>query len=421
MTHSAEAYRPRLADPYLRDLMGSFPALMITGARATGKTTTARQHVVAVDRLDVPGTASAYQADPDSALRRAQKPLLVDEWQEVPGVLAAVKRAVDADSSPGQYLLTGSVRAQLTNETWAGTGRLIRMSMHGLTEREIAGPEAMIGPAFLDKVLTGNIDGLRLPPTPPALDDYVEMAVRGGFPDAAFKHRAPRAQRLWYASYIDDLITRDAAVVGHLKDPTKLRSYLTVLALNTAGLPTDASLYGAAGINAKTAAGYDQLLTNLYVLDLVPAWPATGNKLKALVKASKRYLLDTGLTAAAAALSAADIVNDPALLGRIFDAFGTAQLRAEIGLRDERVQTHHLRTDGGRHEIDLVLDMGRGRAIGIVFKAASTVTPHDFRHLRALAADLGDDFLAGIVLYTGSHVVQLGPRLYGIPLCALWS
>ncbi len=110
------AYQPRLADRYLADLMLSFPAVMITGARATGKTTSARQRVAQVAQLDEPGTANAFRADPDGALRRAERPLLIDEWQEVPEVLAAVKRSVDARPEPGQFVLTGSVRAELTTE-----------------------------------------------------------------------------------------------------------------------------------------------------------------------------------------------------------------------------------------------------------------------------------------------------------------
>jgi predicted AAA+ superfamily ATPase len=134
---AATTYRPRLADAYLDNLLGDCPAVLITGARATGKTTTAAQRVAQVERLDQPGTASAYRADPDAALRRAARPVLLDEWQEVPEVLAAVKRVVDVDATPGQFLLTGSVRAELTNETWAGTGRIVRTTMYGLTEREL--------------------------------------------------------------------------------------------------------------------------------------------------------------------------------------------------------------------------------------------------------------------------------------------
>ena len=84
---------------------------MLTGPRATGKTTTALRHVIDAVRLDRPGEASAFHADPDVALAARPTPLLIDEWHVVPAVLGAVKLAVDADPRPGRYIITGSVRA----------------------------------------------------------------------------------------------------------------------------------------------------------------------------------------------------------------------------------------------------------------------------------------------------------------------
>jgi predicted AAA+ superfamily ATPase len=125
------------------------------------------------------------------------------------------------------------------------------------------------------------------------------MGMRSGFPELAYRKRTEQSTGLWLTSYLDDLVTRDAALLDQRKDPAKLRRYLQVLSLNNAaGLPTDATLYTAASINAKTAAGYDQLLQNLQVLDKVPAWGT--NRLTSLVKAPKRYLLDPALAAAAA-------------------------------------------------------------------------------------------------------------------------
>ena len=421
MSPADRQYRPRLYDPVLADLLADFGAVMITGARATGKTTTARRFSTETARLDEPGTANAFRADPDVALRRAGRPLLIDEWQEVPEVLAAVKRAVDSDPAPGQFVLTGSVRAELTHETWAGTGRVIRMHMYGLTEREVRAGLDAHRTAFVERLATSGIDDLTVPPAPPSLDGYIEMALRGGFPELVYRLTTTRARRIWLRSYLDDLVTRDAAALGHSKDPSKLRAYLAVLALNNAGMPTDTSLYGVAGINAKTAASYDQLLTNLYVLDLVSAWPLTGNRLKALVRVPKRYLVDTGIAAAAAGVTVDDVLGDADLLGRFFDAFGTAQLRPESALMEAPPRMHHLRTHAGRQEIDLVFDLGRGRAVGIEFKASNAVNGPDARHLLALREDLGDRFLAGAVLYSGTQLYEIADRVYAVPLCAVWG
>lgn len=412
-------YRPRLADGYLAELLAGFPAVMITGARATGKTTTAAQRVAHIDRLDQPGTAAAYRADPDAALRRADRPLLLDEWQEVPEVLAAVKRVVDVDGTAGQFILTGSVRAELHTETWAGTGRTVRMSMYPVTERERSERLAADQPSFLERVAASGVADLRLPDEVPDIDAYVELALRGGFPEVAYRDRTERQRAIWLTSYLDDLITRDVEALDRSKDPAKLRRYLNVLALHNAGMPSDATLYRSADVNAKTAAGYDQLLRNLYVLDIVPAWAT--NRINRLVKAGKRYVVDTALAAAAAGLTRKAVLDDDDLLGRYFDAFATSQLRPEVALTQPRPGMHHLRLEAGRREVDLVVELGPGRVLGFEFKAGAAPDADDAKHLFWLRDQLGDEFVGGAVIHSGPAIYELGNRVFAIPLCALWA
>ncbi len=137
----SEQYTKRLIDARLRRLFAELPAILLTGPRATGKTTTAARL-----REGRSWSVSTGQPMPRRSRQtltrrcaRMREPVLLDEWQAVPGVLGAVKRAVDADPRPGSFLLTGSIRAELKGETWPGTGRLVRLRMFGLTERELAG------------------------------------------------------------------------------------------------------------------------------------------------------------------------------------------------------------------------------------------------------------------------------------------
>ena len=130
------AYLPRLIDPVIEQLFAELPALSIVGPRASGKTTTAARHVREVVRLDRDDEAVAFLADPDAAIATLREPVLFDEWQEVPGVLGAVKRAVDADPRPGRFILTGSVRAELDVATWPGTGRVVPLAMFPMTVGE---------------------------------------------------------------------------------------------------------------------------------------------------------------------------------------------------------------------------------------------------------------------------------------------
>lgn len=411
----ADRYVQRLADGVLPGLMESLPALLVVGPRATGKTTTARRYAKSVARLDRPAEAAVFKADPDAALRVFPEPLLLDEWQAVPEVLGAVKRAVDDDPRPGRFLLTGSVRADLDVQTWPGTGRVVRVPMYGLTVRELAGGSD--GPGFVDRLAAGDLDALTLPPDMPDLPGYIDAALMGGFPDSVVGTAAAE-RTLWLDGYLDQLLTRDAAGISG-RDPARLRRYFEALALNSADLADQSSLYQAARIDRKTADSYEALLINLLVLELVPAW--LSNRLSRLVKSAKRYLVDPALIGAALRLDVAAVLRDGNLLGRLLDTFVAAQLRPELALSRARPMLYHVRERSGRRELDLLVELAAQQVMAFEVKATAAPTRDDARHLSWLRDELGDRFVAGVVLHTGPGLFRLGERVFAIPIASIWG
>jgi predicted AAA+ superfamily ATPase len=412
----ASGYVPRLAEARLEQLFAELPALLIAGPRATGKTTTARRHARTVVRLDVTTEAGAFEADPDAALRALPEPVLLDEWQAVPDVLGAVKRAVDEGSGAGRFLLTGSVRAQLGAKTWPGTGRVVDVQMYGLTVRELVGK--LKGEPFLSRLAQADMDAFPASNDPPDLLGYIEFALRGGFPDAALGLSAD-SQRAWLEGYVNQLLTRDTELLDGVRDPRRLRLYFEALALSTAGLANSKTLYDAAHIDRKTALAYERLLTNLLVLDTLPAW--TSNRLSRLTRTGKRYLVDTSLVAAALKLDERAVLRDGDLLGRMIDTFVLAQIRPEVALSSFRPRLYHLRSRDGAHEVDLIAELSVGDVVAIEIKSAAAPTRGDARHLEWLRDRLGERFLAGAVLHTGPRPFRLSERIFALPIATLWA
>jgi predicted AAA+ superfamily ATPase len=408
-------YLPRLADRRLHQLVDRFAAISIVGPRACGKTTTARRIAQDTVRLDRPADAAGFRADPDTALAAVRTPVLLDEWQEVPEVLGAVKRAVDDARGVGRFILTGSVRAELDAATWPGTGRLVRLPMSTLCERELS--RRTEGRLFLDHLADTGVDEITSPDAW-NLRDYLEAATRGGFPEPALSLDADGRQD-WLESYLDQLVTRDAPTLGTARDPDRLRRYLEVEALSTAGQPTDTTMAAAAGVDRRTAAAYQQLLSNLLVLDVVPAW--TSNRLTRLARTPKRYLSDPSLVAGALRLDATGVLRDGDMLGRLLDTFVAAQVRAELPMATSRPRLYHAREQGGAHEVDLVVEFGGRRVAGIEVKATAAPRRSDAVHLEWMRKNVGDRFVAGVVLHTGSARIRFDETLWALPISSLWA
>jgi uncharacterized protein len=252
--------------------------------------------------------------------------------------------------TPGRYILTGSVRAELENQVWPGTGRLPQVPMYGMSVHQALGCAGM--PPFIDRVIGSGPGGVVAPDDPLTVRDYLDLMLAGSFPEPSLRIPAT-ARRRWFAGYVEQMITRDVPAVAPRRDPELLRRYLSVLAVNTAGIPAETTLWSAAGINAKTALAYQALFQRMFVPDLVPAW--FSNRIKRLVKAPKRYLVDPALVAAVLGLGKDAILYGPDMLGRLLDTFVAAQLRAELAASSNGPRLYHLREEQGRREVDRII------------------------------------------------------------------
>ena len=409
------AYVDRIVDPLIDRIVAGLPAALIVGPRAVGKTTTARRRGASMLRLDRPEDANLVRLDADAAVAGRSEPLVIDEWQLAPDVLAAVKRAVDDDSRPGRFLMTGSAGADLDAAGWPATGRVVRVPMFGFTVRERQ--RHGTAPPFIDALVEGRGEIARASAAE-TVRDYVALALRSGFPEASALDDDV-LRRLWLSSWVDQLVARDVQLGASGRDPVRVRRLLQAIAANTARVVSDATLYRAAAVTRVTGVAYDMLLETLFVTERLPAW--SSNRLTRLAKAPKRHLIEPALVGPLLGVDVDGVLRDSDLLGGLLESFVVAQLRSELAVSAGNPQMFHLRQADGRHEVDLLIERADGALVAIEVKATTTPTSGDARHLHWLRDALGDRVRAAVLLHAGRHAVPLGDGVVGLPIAAIWS
>jgi predicted AAA+ superfamily ATPase len=130
--------------------------------------------------------------------------------------------------------------------------------------------------------------------------------------------------------------------------------------------------------------------------------------------------VDSGLAASLIGQDEVRLSRQDGALGGLLESFAAMELARQATWATQVVDLYHYRTRD-QVEVDIVLENLRGEVVAIEVKAASTVRAEDFTGLRHLAARLGDDMIAGYVLYLGQQSLPFGPKMRALPLAALWE
>jgi uncharacterized protein len=409
---SMDRLYPRFAAEHLREALSDTPVVLIHGPRQSGKTTLARMvGGFAYFNFDDVVLVDAAAADPIGFMDDLPERAILDEVQRVPGLVPALKVAVDRCRTPGRFLLTGSANVLVVpklSESLAGRMEILRL--HPLAQCELTGR----APRFLDRLFAGAFRMGRSERLGTAL---VERLVAGGYP-AALARPKPSRRAAWYRDYIEALVQRDVRDLARIRGLDALPRLLSFAAAQTAQLLNVSELAGPFQLSRPTVREYLTLLERVFLIDELPPWHLS--RTSRLVKTPKLHPGDTGLGCALLGFDAATLGKDRKTLGRILETFVFQELRRQASWRDDDIRFHHFRDKDG-FEVDIVLERRAHELVGVEVKASATVTAADFRGLRKLKGAAGDRFTAGAVLYDGEAGVSFGDRLFAVPIRALWE
>ena len=226
MSLTPPGYRPRIIEKSLALHLGAFGAVEVRGPKWCGKTWLSLSQANSVARLDDASVRGAAELDPGLVLQ-GDEPHLIDEWQEVPPVWDAVRRAVDEGAGRcGRFLLTGSSTPAMDRVVHSGAGRIARLRMEPMTlfEQGISN-----GAASISALMRG--EDVPAAQSRASLGDVVESLCRGGWP--AVQERPAMLAGLVPSQYIEALC--DGADEKEGLDASYMRWMLYALARNDGG------------------------------------------------------------------------------------------------------------------------------------------------------------------------------------------
>lgn len=408
-----DAYIPRFVDTHLEQALSRSGAVELRGPRGVGKTTTALQVARTVFACQNADTAAAIRQDPRSALLGQRTPVLIDEWQEVPEVLWAVKEHLDTSNDPGRFIITGSLRGH-EGEQSPLTGRAEAIDMFPFSVAERRGVRTA---TLAERLFDGH--DIEVGDTDLGINDYVAIALESGYPNT-MSEVDPGARAARLRNRIDGTVNVDGLVGRH--DRSKLAVFVAAYALHSGGVVPLQRLCDDVGISSNTGRAYEALLSRTYLVADAPSFHH--NRISHLRRSSKRVLVDAGLLAAAWGVGADVISRSADLRGRLLETFVAAQLRAGALASSVRYSLGHLRRNG--REVDFVLDGGVRGVVAVEVKAGIHGGRKEARHLFWLRDQLGDSFAGGVVLHTGRrppHPLDGAStgRIWSVPVSALWA
>jgi len=342
-------YVPRELESQILRAARGFPAVVLTGPRRAGKTCLLKHLLprASYHLLEDPDAVARFRADPQGFLDGLRLPVILDEIQHVPELLAFVRARIDrAPQRKGLWFLTGSQESGL---------------MRGVTES-----------------MAGRAAVLQL--WPMSCRETPKASLRlGGYPEALAR---PRDASLWFSSYLQTYLERDVRALAAVHDLAVFRRFLGLVASRHGQILNRSDLAAPLGMSVPGVSRWLEILEATAQVLLVP--PYFENLGKRLIKSPKLYVADAGLACHLLGIETQPELERSPFLGALFEGFVASEIvKAQLNAGRRR-ELYYFRDQQGL-EVDFVVPWRGGGLRLIEAKASRTVTPSMAGPMRRLA------------------------------------
>lgn len=350
-------YKNRISDEELNRKLSASGAVLIRGAKACGKTESAKQLANSVLHLDRDEQAQLLFDTAPKRLLLGDTPRLIDEWQVIPKLWDHIRHEVDDRKKNAQFILTGSAHPEESAKMHSGAGRFTIVDMRTMSWQELG---LSTGLVKLSDLFEGK--PIEIQDDRTELELIVDQIIKGGFP-SLINSNVRQAMDVNRA-YVELLAEVDMSRVSDTRrDPQKIRSLLKSLARNTSTLVDNAVIgkdikaHESVGLSRPTLYDYLDTLHRLMILEDQPAWSTHIRSSYTLRNSPKRHFTDVSLAVAVLGANQQLLLNDLNFTGFLFESMVVHDLRVYAQANDAKV--YHYRDSSGL-EVDSIVQKYNG-------------------------------------------------------------
>lgn len=395
----------------IREASGTFPCLLLTGARQVGKTTLLKSLMpegMKYVTLDDYVLAEQARTDPQGFLEEMGEPLFIDEIQYAPQLFRAIKVRVDANRRNGMYWMTGSQRFRLMRDVSDSlAGRICVMELYTLSQREAGACPADV-PVFTPE------NWRDLAGSGPACDiqGLYERIWKGGYPELHKENAPPRD--LFFSSYLQTYVERDVQELSQVGNKGAFVKLIRAAAARTGQQLVYANLARDADVSPATAKQWLSILETSGLVTLLD--PYHVNSGKRLAKSPKLYFMDTGFCSWLAGWPSASSMQQSPYAGAILETWVFGQLWRNYTDHGFPLRMNYYRDSRGA-ELDFILTVN-GSLYPMEVKRSSTPRLQDLKATAGVPTGIFN-MQPGIVFCTARQSVPLAFGNLGFPISAL--
>jgi len=416
------AYIHRILEDTMKKTVKTRSLVYLNGMRQCGKSTLVQN--ISIDRklnyvtFDNPAQLLFARNDPSGFLQNLPENMLnvIDEVQLAHELFRNFKIAVDknrlVDKKEALYVLTGSANIfALPELADALVGRMAILTLFPFSVSEIK----ETGVNFLEKLWNDDLTPKKYPRA-----NIVSLISSATFPGIALDRKIDRFQ--WFNDYLTTLLQRDVRPLADIKNPENVYKLIVSLSQRAGGLLNNANVMQETGLDAKTYEKYKALCNNAFLTFELPSWSKPNKLNKRFVKQKKLYFSDTCLLCHIMQRDMEEIYkNDKRVMGHLFENFiATEIMKASKSFGSFSVSHFNPVQNQGK-EVDFVIESHDGKTVGIEVKLDGTINEKDWFNMNVMQETIGNRFIKGIIIYTGTELMQLSRNIWAVPVNYLYT